>query len=189
MKFKEAIKKSVKFLSSSEFIERVKEEDDKMLPHIKLLKEINSCGFLTENSQGGHKSSGISKIDGKHYEISERAYLTGFMLEKDAATFIKMCNLSTDKNVMFVPYCDDDIYIPSILDLPVTVTKKGNETIVNTHLSSTFPSSVWHSLRKQSHINKSEKVVFLQCWDTKWNRNASSSSGLFSDVLRVLKSL
>jgi hypothetical protein len=189
MKFKDALQNSVKFLSSQEFLERVKEEDELMIQHIPKLKEINAHGFLTENSQGGHKSSGISQLDGRHYEISERAYLTGFMLEKDAVTFLKKCNLSSDKNVVFVPYCEDSIYIPSSLDIPLTITKKGKETSVSTHTSSALPISVWHSYRKQSHINKSEKIVFLQCWDTKWNRNASSKSGLFTDILRVLKTL
>ncbi len=189
MKFKDALQKSVKLLSSPEFVQRVKEEDDLMLQHIKNLKEINIHGFLTENSQGGHKSSGISKIDGKHYTMSERAYLMGFMLEKEAILFVKKCHLTTDKNVMFIPYCEDSIYLPSHLDIPLTVTNKGNETIVDTHTSSALPISVWESFRKQSHINKSEKVVFLQCWDTKWNRNASGPLGLFTDILRVLKTL
>jgi len=160
-----------------------------MLQHMQHLKEINAHGFLTVNSQGGHKSSGSSKLDGKHYEISERAYLVGFMLEKDASAFITKCNIMTDKNIVFVPFCDDNVYIPSSLDIPLTITKKGKETIVDTHTSSILPFSVWHSYRKQSHINKTEKIVFNQCWDTKWNRNASSSSGLFTDVLGVLKTL
>jgi hypothetical protein len=189
MKFKDAIKKSVQFLSSPEFIQRVKEEDSNMVQHLKDLKEINAHGFLTTNSQGGHKSSGKSVIDGRHYEMSERAYLVGFMLEKEAATFIQKCSTFTDKNVVFVPYCDDDIYMPSSLDIPLTITKKGKETTVDTHTSSVLPLSVWNSYRKQSHVNKSEKIVYIQCWDTKWNRNASGPSGLFTDVLRILKSL
>jgi hypothetical protein len=189
MKFKEALQKSVKFLSSPEFIQRVKEEDENMVQHLKDLKEINVHGFLTTNSQGGHKSSGKSVIDGKHYETSERAYLVGFMLEKEAAAFIQKSSRLIDKIIVFVPYCDDNVYIPSSLDIPLTITKKGKETSVDTHTSSVLPSSVWHSFRKQSHINKSEKVVFIQCYDTKWNRNASSPSGLFTDVLRILKSL
>ena len=189
VKFKDAIQKSVDMLSSPEFLQRVKEEDNTMLQHMKILKEINAKGFLTENSQGGHKSSGVSKLDGKRYEMNERAYLVGFMLESVATEFIKKCNIYTDKNVMFVPHCEDNLYVPSSLDIPLTITKKGKEIIVETHTSSALPVSVWNSFRKRSHIDKSEKVVFLQCWDSKWNRNASSEKGLFTDVLSILKTL
>ena len=35
--------------------------------------------------------------------------------------------------------------------------------------------------------NKNDKIVLILCWDTKWNRNASSVNGLFTDVLKILK--
>lgn len=186
MKFAEALQTSIKTLTSKEFQKRVEEEDEKMLKHLPLLQKINQHKFLTVNSQGGHKESGRSALDGKPYEISERAYLMGFMLEKDAEEFLKQMNIMTDKSAIFTPFCEDTLYLPSSLDIPVTLTKKGKQISVNTHLSSALPLSAWESFRKQAHINKSEPIVFVQCWDPKWNRNASGKSGLFTDVVKCL---
>ena len=189
MKFKEALQKSVQTLTSPEFLQRVKEEDERMVKHLPLLQEINKAGFLTVNSQGGHKQSGKSVLDGKYYELSERAYLIGFLLEEKAAAFLKKLSLTTDKNGIYVPFCEDSVSIPSKLDIPLTITKKEGETTIETHSSVVLPKSVWNSYRKQAHINKSEKIVFVLCWDTKWNRNASNPSGLFKDVLKILKGI
>ncbi len=104
------------------------------------------------------------------------------MLESNASKFIKNMAFHTDKNAIFIPFCD--AYIPSVLDIPLTISKKNN--IVETHASSILPFSVWDSYRKQLHINKNEKIVFILCWDTKWNRNASNTSGLFKDVHHTL---
>lgn len=85
-----------------------------MLSELYILKEINSHGFLTTESQAGR----ITK--GKDFKIHERAYITGFMLESDAPKFIKNMNLYTDKNAVFVPECNDDIKIPPSPDIPLT---------------------------------------------------------------------
>ena len=190
MKFKSAISRSVKMFSSPEFIERIKEEDSTMLKHLNILKAINANGFITDESQAGLKRSGISKfLAGKKYEISERAYIAGFMLETKAINFIKNMSLSTDKNAIYIPFCNDNIFIPRSLDIPLTITKIAGKTEINTHMSVVLPESVWQSYRKRAHINKTEKVVFIECWDIKWNRNAAGSSGLFTDVLKILKSI
>ena len=65
--------------------------------------------------------------------------------------------------------------------------EKNGETTVSTHMSLVLPESVWEMYRKEAHLNKTEKVVYIICWDTKWNRNASGSLGLFNDVVRILK--
>ena len=189
MKFKDAQAKAVKMFSSHEFIQRIQEEDSSMLKHLHILQEINAHGYLTNESQAGRKSSGISVFDGKQYETSERAFVSGFMQETTAVEFIKQMNTTTDKNAMFVTHCEDSLYLPSSLDIPVTITKKGGKTEVNTHMSSALPQSVWHSWRKQVHLNKTEKIVCIVCWDPLWNRNASGRNGLFSDVLHVLKKI
>ena len=181
MKFKEAQKKQVEMFSSPKFIQRIQEEDDSMLKHLPILKEINAHGYLTTESQAGRKSSG------KQYEINERAFCCGFMQENTAVEFLKRINTTTDKNAFFVPYCNNSLYLPSSLDFPVTITKKEGKAEINTHMSSALPESVWNSWRKQVHLNKTEKIVFIQCWDPLWNRNASGANGLFRDILRVLK--
>lgn len=189
MKFKDAQAKSVKMFSNPEFIKRIKEEDETMLKHMNILQKINSSGYLTIESQAGNRKNGLSVIDGNKYEIRERSYIAGFMKEEDASIFIKQMALDTDKNAMYIPYCSNDMYMPSKLDIPLTVTIKNKLTTVTTHNSSALPNNVWHMLRKNAHINKSEKIAYIFCWDSKWCRNASSATGLFTDVLKVLKEI
>ena len=158
-----------------------------MLKCLSILKKINSYGYITTESQAGRKHSGVSVLDGKPYTIQERAYICGFMLETFAPQFIKNVALYTDKNAIFIPYCEDSVYIPSNLDIPLTITTKDGKIEINTHTSSTLPKAVWESYRKSLHINKTEKIVFICCWDSKWNRNASKNLGLFNDIEKILK--
>jgi hypothetical protein len=183
MKFTEALKKSVNMFSDTTFKKRIEEEDATMLKHLPILQKINRLGYLTTESQAGKKSSGKSYIDGKPYVIQERSYISGFMLESKAVDFIKNMGLHTDKNAVYVPYCNDSLYLPSNLDIPLTITIKGGKTEINTHGSLTLPESAWNFFRKQAHINKSEKIVYIFCWDSKWNRPGA----LFADVVKMLE--
>ena len=184
MKFNEAKAQAVALFNSAEFKERVMEEDASMLRQLAILQEINRHGFITVNSQAGAKTKGKHYETGKAYENMERAYLMGFMLETEAALFIKNMGIKTDKNAVFVPVCSDDIKLPSALDIPLTMTKSAGRTQIDTHFSSALPKSTFESFRKQAKLNKSEKIVFIFCWDSEWGRQ-----GLFKDVLRVLKYL
>ncbi len=186
MKFKDAIDNSVKQFTSPTFIKEIKEEDVKMVKYLNILKKINENGYLTLESQSGIKRSGISPLDGKPYEINEKAYVIGFMLETDASEFIKNISLYTDKNAVFVTFCNDNVYLPKELDIPLTITKRGKDISVTTHTTTVLPNRMKDFYLKQAHINKSEKVVYILCWDNKWNRNASSKSGLFTDILKIL---
>lgn len=195
MKFKDAVTRATKKFTAGEFIERIREEDDTMLRHLDVLEKINGRGYITTESQAGRKHSGVDATDGRRYQIEERAYVAGFMLEAAAAKFIRNMALFTDKNAVFIPTCEDSIYVPSQLDIPLTITKKAagrdrkpdQQLVVNTHASTALPRSVWEMYRKELHINKGEPIVFIQCWDPKWCRGASGETGLFTDVLRVLK--
>ena len=182
MKFNEAKAQAVALFNSAEFKERVNEEDATMLRQLATLQEINRNGFITVNSQAGAKAKGKHHETGKAYENIERAYLMGFMLETKAPEFIKNMGLKTDKNAVFVPVCSDDINLPSVLDIPLTITKSAGTTKVDTHFSSALPKSAFDSFKKQVKLSKSEKVVFIFCWDSEWGRK-----GLFKDVLRILK--
>ena len=184
MKFNEAKARAVALFNSAEFKERVNEEDATMLQQLAILQEINRNGFITVNSQAGAKTKGKHHTTGKAYENIERAYLMGFMLETEAPEFIKNMGLKTDKNAVFVPVCSDDIKLPSALDIPLTITKSAGAVRVDTHFSSALPKSAFDSFKKQVKLSKSEKVVFIFCWDSEWGRK-----GLFKDVLRILKSL
>ena len=75
------------------------------------------------------------------------------------------------------------------ISAPDNAAKINGEIKTDTHMSSALPFSVWESYRKQLHINKNEKIVFIFCWDLKWCRNASGPAGLFTDVLKILKSI
>jgi hypothetical protein len=183
MKFTDAQKAAVAMFSSPEFLDRIKEEDDTMLKHMKLLQDINRAGLLTTNSQAGNTTRG------KGYVITERAYIDGFMPEATAEKFIKEMNIHTDKVAVYVPYCEDSIHIPSSLDVPLTTTRKNGQITVHTHMSLALPQSTWNFFRKQVKLNKSEKAVYVFCYDTKWSRNASGPRGLFTEVLRTLNNI
>ena len=187
MKFEDAVSAAVKKFSSPEFIKNIKEEDESMLRHLNILKRINSLGYITEQSQAGRKHKGLSYNDGKPFVSEERAFICGFMLESMASQFIKNMALHTDKNAIFIPSCEDNIYIPARFDIPLTIETVDGKTEIHTHMSSVLPHSVWEQYRKGLHINKNEKIALIFCWDSKWNRDASSQLGLFSDVEKILK--
>ena len=187
MKFLDAQKAAIVKISSPEFLERIREEDPRMVKNLPILKAINAHGYLTTESQAGRFSKGKSAADGQYYVMSERAFLSGFMLEKDAALFIRRMGLYTDKNAIYIPVTADDTYLPASLDIPLTTTKKAGQRTVETHMSVARPKPVMEMELKQIRLNKSEKVVFVQCWDTHWNRLATGKDGLFTDVLRILK--
>jgi hypothetical protein len=181
MKFVDAQRAAIANFSSPEFRERIREEDPSMVKNLSILKAINKHGYLTTESQAGRFSRG------QDYEMSERAFLSGFMLEKDAALFIKRMGLYTDKNSIYVPMTGEETYLPSSLDVPLTTVKKAGRRTVQTHMSVARPKSVIEMELKQIKLNKSEKAVFVECWDTHWNRSATGKGGLFTDVLQILK--
>lgn len=189
MKFKDAQKRAIKLFETEEFISGLREEDPTMLYQIPLLKEINKLGFLTENSQAGRFSKGRHYKDNNPYEIHERAFVSGFMLEKRAEEFIKSFNLTTNKNAVFVPICGDTIDLPASLDIPVTYSVHNNNTTVSTHMSMALPNSIFEAYKKQLKLNKTENVVYIFCWDTKWDKLASKKDGLFNSIINVLSKL
>lgn len=180
MKFKAAQKKAVDKFENPEFIENIKEEDSTMVKHLAILKEINECGFLTTNSQAGRKTS----------TIYERAYITGFMLKKDAIKFIKTMNIETDKVVISPSWT---IFADPKLDIPLTIEKDKKEIWeVITHISTSIPGTFLYKERKQLYLDEKRRdinMIYIFCFHPKWNRNASSKNGLFTDVLKLLKTI
>ncbi len=158
-----------------------------MVKHIPIFEEINKLGFLTTNSQAGKQRRGKKSFHtGKPYTIHERAYMDGFLQESHAQEFILKMALNTDKVAMYVTSCKDPT-IPRSLDIPLTITESGGKKDVTTHMSTVLPEAVMTMFRKQVHLNKSEKVVYVFCWDPIWNRPAMSKDGLFRDILQALK--
>lgn len=174
MKFNAAQKRAVETFDDPEFIAKIKDEDSTMVKHLNILKQINQHGYLTTNIQAGRKMK----------TIYERAYITGFMLKKDAVEFIKNMNIETDKNAIIIE--QNGLKIESNFDIALTIEKK-NKWEIFTHMSTSVPPSYFYSQQARLNIDSSEKVVYVFCWDSKWNRNASSKNGLFIDVLKILK--
>lgn len=187
MKFREALKESIKHLTSSEFRNRVKEEDERMLTEINSLTEINKKGFLTNNSQSGRQEKGKHYIDKKPLTINERAYLSGFMLKPKAVSFLRDIHLHTDKMAFAVPVAKCEINIPTELDIPLTITKHAGKEEVTTHMSLAIPQEFMDFQLKESKLNKTEPIVYIFCFDPEWNRYCSDKDGLFTNILRLLK--
>lgn len=186
MKFRQACDAAASNFGEESFAVKIKEEDPLMVKYLPLLQKINKAGFLTTNSQAGHRSKGKHYQTGKPYELTERAYLEGFMLEADAAKFIKAMGIQTDKNAIFRPVCASETDLPPELDIPLTIVKRGSEISVETHSTVGLPKEWSDSFKKMVHLNKSEKVVFIFCWDTHWGRGAAGKNGLFTQVLECL---
>ena len=173
MKFKAAQKKAVAKFDNPEFIANIKEEDSTMVKHLDILKQINENGYLTKNSQAGRKTS----------KENEKAYIQGFMMKKHAIEFVTKMNIETDKNAVYVSINEKE----PIFNIPLTIEK--NKWEVVTHMSLTIPLRIWNQERKYLNINNDENIVYIFCWDPKWNRNGSSKTGLFTDVLKILKTI
>jgi hypothetical protein len=189
MKFDDAVKNAVRKFSSPAFLERIREEDDNMLQYMDILADINRCRCITVDSQAGVKRSGISVLgDRLPYEMHERAYLAGFMKEDEGAQFIRDMGLWTDKAAVFIPYVTEKVNTPAKLDVPLTVAISGGETKVPTHMPMCLPGSYWNLQRKEMRIDK-HGLVYVFCWDTNWDRDASGPAGLFTDVLRILRGI
>jgi hypothetical protein len=191
MKFKDVQKLAVEKFSSAEFLNSLQEEDPSMLKHMAALKEINRVGYLTLESQAGRKSTGLHYSEKWLYLIEERAYIRGYMMLEDASKFIQQMAYHTDKIVVMLPICCDDVIIPSSTDIPLTTTTRLNTGArsTTTHMSMAVPQSFDTMQRKMINLNKTEKTVMVFCWDPKWNRLADGPHGLFTEVMKILKTL
>jgi hypothetical protein len=176
--FNIAQKKAVDKFTNPEFIENIKEEDPTMVKHLNILKQINEYGYLTTNSQAGTKTN--------NYE--ERSFIIGFMLRKDALHFVDKINMKTDKIALCVVV--SDTYADPKLDIPLTMENKKDIWKSVTHMSTFVP--VKHLIQEKQKIGLNTKdpdILYIFCFDPKWNRNASSKMGLFTDVLKILKTI
>ena len=173
MKFNAAQKKAVTKFDDPDFIENIRDEDPTMVKYLNILKQINEYGLLTTNSQAGRKTP----------TIYERSYILGFMLKKDAIKFIQRMSIETDKVAMSPSLALAD---PK-LDIPLTIQKK-KKWEVFTHMSTSVPERFFHKEREQLNLDDKD-IVYIFCFDPKWNRYASSKNGLFTDILKVLKTI
>jgi hypothetical protein len=200
MKFADAIKKSIEYLASDEF--KTREDAESTLPAIKLLQEVNRKGFITNDSQQGVIEKGYNPDSKRYYDIRERAYMTGYMKEVQGNKFIRWINTYTDKIAFATRAEPGEAFkklfyegpVDGVPTIPVTISgttpTKGvtiREFDQPTRIPTVVPESSFHFYRKLAHIDKSEKVIFLNVVDPVYGRHAMSKrGGLFEDVLKGL---
>jgi hypothetical protein len=177
MKFEDVKTDRIKMFDTTKFLERIKEEDSRMLKYLPLLKKMNEYSFITIESQAG--------LHIKTSKNNEKAYVSGFIQESKAEKFIKHLSLNSDKVAFIIYVVDNSFDIPSKYDIPLTTE---NDKVV-THMSTIIPQSIINMYKKEIKINKSEKIVLIECIDPKFNRDAKTKDGLFVDVLKTLKAI
>ena len=201
MKFKDALKESIKYLQSDEFKKREDAEDT--LPQIDNLIKINELGLLTIGSQQGRNQRGYNPDTKRYYETRERAQLMGFMPRVRGSQLIEYLNSHTDKIAFFVHsqagkefekifYEGNPELIPNI---PITVSASSlkKEKLTKFYSDSTiqtiFPESLYNLEKKRAHLNKSEDVLFIIIIDPVYGRKAPSINGLYKDLFNALKTI
>lgn len=167
MKFKEALLKSIKSLSSNQSLK-------KSTKHLPILQEITSLGFLIVEHQFG-KYKEPSKIH-------DRAYIIGFMLENQAEKFINYMSLYTDKVAICAPVVKD----VNVYDIPVTVDYT-NKINITDYIATEVSVEVYKEYCTTMDVSVKEPMILVVCWDPMWNRNATSSTGLFYNIHTVLR--
>jgi len=182
MKFNDVKTHRIKMFDTPEFLNRIKGEDPRMLKYLPLLKKINEYGFITIESQAGVEKKSET------FTLSEKSYIIGFIEESRAENFIKHLSINSDKNCLIVHIVDKNFDIPAKYDIPLTIEQTKNNIKVVTHTSTVLPQNWYDMYKKEIKINKSEKVILLLCFDPKFNRDAKNKDGLFSEVLKSLKS-
>ena len=198
MKFADAQRKMIEYLNSKEFKDREDAEDTKS--SVAILKQIIKGGIITNQSQEGSVTSGFNPDSKLYYRIEERAFITGFMTLKKAHVCMKYINTYTDK-VGFIlrsepskefekEFFEGDTKAMSSIPVTVSGTSKTN-TIIKvlepvTRLQTILPSSVIDSLKKESHLNKTDSCVFVTVFDPVYGHKATSKAGLYKAVLDAL---
>ena len=188
MDFESAIQLSISKFDSPEFIQRIKEEDEKMVKYLPELKRINELGFLTHSSQAGHHSFGFSKLLQTDYEERQRAYVFGYLPHSVALKFIPYFNCYTDKNAMIIPIYSSYL-LSSKLDIPLTIVVSENNINVQTHMAPFITIDYEVVQRNELNLSISDSCVYVFCWDSKWCRNACKEDGLFLQIIRILQQI
>ena len=191
--------KREEIFNSSEFKEETDEEDPKMTPLIPYFIKLNKLGYITSESQNGHVTHVRKSVrTSSPSTIIERAFISGYMEEELAAHFLRVFNIeSNGKIAMYLPIVPNSTYLPSHLDVPLTITKHGKQALsdseIETHMSSAIPKEAdtifqRNQLGIKTLIDRSRKrYVIIECVDTIWRRNGiETRDGLFKEVLRVL---
>lgn len=202
MKFDDARKEMVKYLSSDEF--KGREDAQTTIPAIPILQEINKAGLLTTNSQTGEDEKGFNKETKRYYHIVERAYIDGYMKRERALNLIEYLNAYTDKIAFFIYVNPDPAFeklfyegpVKAVPSIPVTVSGSSSKSykdikqlFPDTKIHTTLPQSTVDFYKKNAKLNKSEDVLWVTFIDPEYGRNALQKKGLFTVVLDALKQI
>ena len=196
LSFADAQEWLIQHLNSPAFKKRENAEDT--ISSIPLLQKIVKEGMITQNSQEGTISSGYNKITKIFYKEKQRAYLSGFMKPKESFKFVDWINTYTDK-VAFVTAVvsidvDDDLR-NTTTPIAVTVSTGSNTKLPENPndykkfsvMPQFFDEETFESIKRGSNIRNDVNVYFVNVFDPKYGRLASSKDGLYADVLKGLK--
>lgn len=189
MKFAEAVKSMVEYLQSEEFGRR--EDAVSTLSSVPRLVKIVKAGLITENSQEGVQESGVNPETRRYFEMSERAYVTGFIKKGRADAFVDWMNANTGMTALQVMSGSSKESI-TVTRARSHATKAGLKTAAyssETSLPIAIPASTLNTLRSQVHLDKTEDVAYIAVFDAQYGRAASSKQGLYAAVLRGLTAI
>lgn len=145
---------------------------------VPLLQDMTKYGFLPMEHQLGIRRKGIT-------DVHERSYVAGFMLESTAEQFLPYVTLYTDKTAIYTPVVEEYHQF----DIPVRVEYKDRKMKMTESVYNEIPEYVFDEYIKEAKLSFQEPLVYVTCWDPMWNRNASDPSGLFYQMLGILKQL
>lgn len=171
LSFAEAQQAMIAYLDSDEFITREDAEDT--VPNRAKLQKLCSLGLITVDSQQGSKND--------QYQYVERAYVFGFMRPVMAEQVNQdLARNQSDKMFLILP-------VSHIADtreqrIPLTIDRNKMATSSSTHIEKPY----FDFGKSNARIRKSEKVVFVLCFDPVWARPATSPHGLYKDLMKAL---
>lgn len=195
MRFSTAQKKSIIYLQSDEFKSR--EDSGDTLSSIPVLIEINNLGLITDQSQEGTISKGYNPDTKRYYRIEERAFVGGCMKEEKAYKFVRKINETSDK-IAFVVRADSSKEYKKVWDsgdipsIPVTVqgsSEKSQASIKELQAFTIIPLAMPPEVFGKPYTEISEKIQEVIVIDPVYGRKATSTKGIYKDVIRTLKEI
>ena len=190
MDWEVAIKMAIMRFDTQQFQESIS-TNKHMKELIPTLKEINRLGLLTIESQPGKHVNYKHFLTNEDVEYSEKAFIAGFMQEELAEKFIQYFNINTDKFAMAITIAGNEVDMSVKLDFPMRIIKNKFQltTEVHKHMSTSVPVDWFMVKRSHLFISPRENLVYLYCFDNKWNRLGNAEDGLFTDVLKAMNFL
>ena len=187
MDWEVAIKMAIMRFDTQQFQESIS-TNKHMKELVPTLKEINRLGLLTIESQPGKHVNYKHFLTNEDVEYSEKSFIAGFMQEEMAAKFIQYFNINTDKFAMAITIAGNEVDMSVKLDFPMRIIKNKFQctTEVHKHMSTSVPIDWFMVKRSHLFISPRENLVYLYCFDNKWNRLGNEKDGLFTDVLKAM---